>query len=383
MENITDVLSVLDGVTSKDVENLQPNSSIPYENYLIFSKSEITPILRTIEPLSKISTDTYAKNLNIECRGDKVLFRYNNDPCKIEYEIENRSGNILSQVSIPINHLKKLLGTIQHSIIFVEQNGSLNVCIGDHLLYVETTPFDPQHYDFKFLPCESSVELPYLKTHFRSFTNQIAQSSSATERQLICKGGVSYFNSGSVLGKARSFFGEGSMVISKPVLDSINSMVEDAKIEVLMNIADRKLTLSFDGVVRCELLVTTDDSLVDSFLSPLLLKAFNYDTSATIAHDSFRQLLQVIGAMDYFSPFIRLSFRERDFSLLATPKTGSPVEYVFSYLEGSNKANTMNVGISTLLSVISRADFNTKYSTSTGNMIIDLGDAVYCVRGSI
>ena len=73
-------------------------------------------------------------------------------------------------MSIPINHIRKLLNNVNTNLIFVQEGGQLNVCLGENLLFVETMPFDKKYYDFQFKECSEGLDLPYLKDHLRSFS---------------------------------------------------------------------------------------------------------------------------------------------------------------------------------------------------------------------
>ena len=86
--------------------------------------------------------------------------------------------------------------------------------------------------------------------------------------------------------------------------------------------------------------------------------------------------------MDYFTSFVKIEFKESEFVLTAHRKEGGPIEYNFKYLEGAANASIINVGIPVLLAVLNKANNSTKYSTSTGNLIVDLGTVTFCIRSN-
>lgn len=383
MEELDDnPLAALEGVVAEDIENLKKTTGLNYENYISIPKSEALPIMRVLDSLSKIASDSYAKNLCVSTEGKFIIFRYNNAPYLFEYRIENRTGHSIEAVSIPINHIRKLLNNVNTNLIFVQEGGQLNVCLGENLLFVETMPFDKKYYDFQFKECSEGLDLPYLKDHLRSFSALLSATNNASEKNLICKDGVSYFNAGAILGKAKSFFGQHQVVISKIVLDAVSALVDETKSGVLMNIDGSKMTLEFAGLAKCEFPVTTDPTTFDTFLSPLFVDSFKYESSVLVVNESLKQLLQVINALDYFTSFVKLEFAEDKFTLTAHRKEGGPVTYDFKYLDGKSSPATINVGIPVLLAVLGKANNNTKYSTVNDNLIVDLDTVVYCIRSN-
>ena len=383
MEELDDnPLAALEGVVAEDIENLKKTTGLNYENYISIPKSEALPIMRVLDSLSKIASDSYAKNLCVSTEGKFIIFRYNNAPYLFEYRIENRTGHSIEAVSIPINHIRKLLNNVNTNLIFVQEGGQLNVCLGENLLFVETMPFDKKYYDFQFKECSEGLDLPYLKDHLRSFSALLSATNNASEKNLICKDGVSYFNAGAILGKAKSFFGQHQVVISKIVLDAVSALVDETKSGVLMNIDGSKMTLEFAGLAKCEFPVTTDPTTFDTFLSPLFVDSFKYESSVLVVNESLKQLLQVINALDYFTSFVKLEFAEDKFTLTAHRKEGGPVTYDFKYLDGKSLPAAINVGIPVLLAVLGKANNNTKYSTVNGNLIVDLDTVVYCIRSN-
>lgn len=377
-----DPLAALDGVVAEDIESLKKTTGLNYDRYISIPKSEVSPVLRVLESLSKIASDAYAKNLFMATEGRFIVFRYNNSPYLFEYRIENRTGHQIDPVSVPITHIRKLLNNVNTNLIFVQEDDQLNVCLGENLLFVETMPFDPQYYSFNFKECTEGLDLPYLKEHLKSFTSLLSATNNASEKNLICKDGVSYFNVGAILGRARSFFGDHQVVIPKIVLDAISALVDETKSGVLLNLEGSKMTLEFAGLAKCEFPVTTDPSTFDTFLSPLFVESFKYDNSVLVVNESLRQLLQVVNALDYFTSFVKLEFGEDKFVMTAHRKEGGPVTYEFKYLDGKSSPATINVSIPVLLAVIGKADNSTKYSTVNGNLIVDLDTVVYCIRSN-
>lgn len=107
MEELDDnPLAALEGVVAEDIENLKKTTGLNYENYISIPKSEALPIMRVLDSLSKIASDSYAKNLCVSTEGKFIIFRYNNAPYLFEYRIENRTGHSIEAVSIPINHIR-------------------------------------------------------------------------------------------------------------------------------------------------------------------------------------------------------------------------------------------------------------------------------------
>lgn len=379
---IEDPLAGLEGVTAEDIESLKKTTGLTYENYISIPKAEAQPVLRVIESLSKISTDSYSKNLYVESTPDKITFRYNNDPYFFEYSIQNRAGRTIDPVSIPIAHIRKLLNNVNTNLIFVQENGQLNVCLGENLLFVETMPFDKKYYTFSFVECKEQLDLPYMQEHLRSFVSLLSSTNNASEKNIICKDGISYFNAGAIIGKAKSFFGDHQIVISKIVLDAITTLVDEAQAGLSISISDSTMTLDFAGVAKCQFPVTTDPSTFDTFLSPLFIDSFKYEESVLVVNESLKQLLQVVNALDYFTSFVKIDFYRDKFVLNAHRKEGGPVQYEFKYLEGTTKEASISVSIPVLLAVLSKASINTKYSTSTGNLIVDLDTVVFCIRSN-
>ncbi len=142
------------------------------------------------------------------------------------------------------------------------------------------------------------------------------------------------------------------------------------------------MTLDFAGIAKCQFPVTTDPATFDTFLSPLFVDSFKYDESVLVVNESLKQLLQVVNALDYFTSFVKIDFYRDKFILNAHRKEGDPVQYEFKYLEGTTREASISVSIPVLLAVLSKASINTKYSTSTGNLIVDLDTVVFCIRSN-
>ena len=377
-----DPMDALNGVTVEDVESLQRTSGLNFDRYISISKAEAAPVMKVLESLSKIAADSYAKNINISVEGSFIVFRYNNAPYLFEYRVENRSGKSIDSVSIPIAHLRKLLNNVSANIILVQEDSQLSVCLGDNLLFVETMPFDKKYYDFHFKECSETLDLQYMKDHLRSFTSLLSSTNNASEKNIICKDGVSYFNAGAILGKARSFFGNHNIVISKVVLDAVTALVDDVSSALYMDISNSVMTLDFAGVAKVEFPVTSDPATFDTFVSPLFLESFKYNSSVLVVNENLRQLLQLVNALDYFTSFVKLDFDSDKFTITSHKKEGGSTPYEFKYLEGSVQKATINVSIPVLLAVLSKTDNSTRYSTSGGNLIVDLGVVSFCVRSN-
>lgn len=377
-----ELLSSLEGVTKSDVESVQGSTGVSFENYISITKQEISPILRTIECLSKVSTDAYSKNLYMETTKEKITIKYNNSPYLLEYSLDNRSGCVFPAVSIPIAHVRKLVGNVSTNLIFVWDKEQLSICIGENLLYVETASFDPKQYAFEFSTCEEVLDAAHIKENLKDFSSLLSATNNAAEKNVICKGESSYFNASAVFGKAKNFFGEHSMVISKLVADAICSLADEAKQGIRCNVVENRITLDFVGLAKCVFPITTDPVIFETFLSPLFLNSFQYNGEALIANESLRQILSLINALDYFTSFACVDFRKDDFSVIAHKKSGGDTEYKFRYLDGTLEPVSFNVSIPVILTVLGRSTAAAKYSTSNGNLIVDLDTVVFCVRSN-
>lgn len=375
-----DPFADLENVTVEDVKSVEKATGLSYEKYISIPKNEVLPLLRVVDFLSKVAVDHYTKNINIETTKDKITFRFNNDPYFLEYYIPNKSGKIIKQISIPTVHIRKLLANVITNIVLVEsEDGSINVCIGDNLLFVETTPYDKVQYEFSFLECKETLDINYLKDHLRSFSSLLSCSERVTQKNVICKDGVSYIDAGAIIGKAKTFFGAKDQVVSQIVINSICALVDETKTAVKYSIEDNKATMEFLGLAKFAFNVTVGDA-IEEFISPVFKDSFNYVNSALIVNETFKQLLSVIGTLDYFTSFVRIEFTEKEFVLTAHRKEGTPVNYTFKYMEGTVAPSVINVEIPVILAVLGKANNDTKYSTSGGNLIVDLGDVVYCIR---
>lgn len=382
MSNPSTPLSALDGITAEDLNALQENTGVGFENYITITKAEIQPVLRTIEFLSKVSTDAYSKNLYVETSKDKITLKYNNIPYLLEYQLDNRSGCVFPPISIPLAHVKKLVGNVSTNLIFVWDKDQLSICLGENLVFVETVSFDPKQYEFTFSECEEILDDAHIKNNLKDFSSLLSATNNAAEKNIICKDESSYFNASAVFGKAKNFFGEHSMILSKLVIDAICSMAEESKQGIKCNVADNRITLEFVGVAKCVFPITTDPTVFETFLSPLFLDAFHYDKEALIANESLRQILSLVNALDYFNSFVRVSFETNSFRVIAHKKSGGDTEYTFRYLDGEMEQTSFDISIPVLLTVIGKSTAAAKYATSKGNLIVDLDTVVFCVRSN-
>lgn len=377
--NANDPFDSLGEVTIEDVKSVEKASGLSYDNYISIPKNEVLPLLRVVDFLSKVAVDHYTKNINILSTKEQILFRFNNDPYLLEYSIPNKAGKTIKNISIPTVHLRKLLANVITNIVLVEKDNQINICIGDNLLYVETTPFEAQHYEFNFPSCDQVLNLNYIKDHLKSFASLLSCSERTSQKNIICKEGISYIDAGAILGKAKSFFGDMDLVVSQTVINSIAELAGETKSAIKVHLQGNTMTMEFVGLAKFQFNVTVGDG-IEEFISPMFKESFEYKDSALIVNETFKQMLTSVGSLDYFTSFVSIDFKESEFILTIRRKEGGPIEYAFRYLEGSVKPSQINVEIPVILAVLSKATNETKYSTASGNLIVDLGDVVYCIR---
>ena len=389
-----DPFAGLESVTQEDLSKLEgaeKSGGLDYEHYVSLPKLSVVPLVKMLDILTKIAADDYARNIHICCEGQKVVFRWNNDQYMLQYRIDNLSGKTISPYAIPIPHLKSLLGSVIANLNLVEQDGSLNACFGKNLVYVATVPFKEEWYSFDLksdAPMDK-LDAGYLRGHLRSFTSLLTQTEKASEKVLICKDGTSYIMAGAVLGKTKSFMGDNTVILPRPIIECLCTMIEGNSEELSVSFehpAPEDKTRRFS-----EALLTLGDRIsfvfpvqanerVDNFLSPMFRDSFKYDAPVQIVNESFVQLLNVINTLDYFTPVVQLEFMGEEFVMTAHRKDNQDASYSFRYLSGTSSHGIVNVEISTLLSLLAKAGAETKYAVGNKSLVVDTGIETFCLR---
>jgi len=380
--NESNPLEVLEGVTVEDVSGLSKVSGLPYECYITIPKGDVAPLFKVLESLSKVTNDMYGKSVYVEADAKNIIFRYNNDPYLFECRVDNYTQKPMKGFCISISNFRKLFNSVNSNLILVQEGGLLNVCLGDNLIFVETSAFEAKEYDFKFAECSESLDLAYCRGFLKDFVSLMSSSNNVAEKNVICKGGVSYFNAGAVMGKARSFFGDHSIVVSKVVLDAIVHLSEGCKSGMFLHLEGSEMTLEFSKFARLRCPVITDEAVFQQFMSPLFLQSFESRSSVLISNEALVQLLTVVNVMDFYTSFVKLDFGRKELQVTTYLREGAPKVYSFPYFEGDLEPTSLNVAIPLVMSVLSKTNLETKYSTVGGNLIVELPDVTYCVRSN-
>lgn len=389
-----DPFAGLESVTQEDLSKLEgaeKSGGLSYDHYVSLPKLAVVPLVKLLDILTKIAADDFARNIHICCEGSNVVFRWNNDQYMLQYRVENLSGKTISPYAIPIQHLKSLLGSVIANLNLVEQEGALHACFGRNLVYVATVPFKEEWYSFDLRSDDPMEKLDsgYLRGHLRSFTSLFSQTEKASEKILICKDDTSYIMAGAVMGKTKSFLGNNTVILSRPIIECLCTMLEgnseDLSVsfvhpdpeektkrfsEALLTLGDR---ISFVFPVQA-------NERVDNFLSPMFRDSFKYDASVQIVNESFVQLLNVINTLDYFTPVVQLEFMGDEFVMTAHRKDSQDASYSFKYMSGTSSHGIVNVEISTLLLLLAKSGPETKYAVGNKSLIIDTGVEIFCLR---
>lgn len=398
MENIKDLsssgfdpMSPLDGLDGDGVDQVisgisEVTSGLPYESYVSIPKLEATPMLHVLDCLSKLAASLSGKNVYLYATTDWVYVKYDNSAYQLVYRFVNSSGKTLRGFSIPIVHLKKLFGNVVAHLVLVSQDASsgsgqpgLYAYFSGNLVYVETQSFDASVYDFQYEEMTDKLDGDHIRQNLLTFSSLLAYSERTSERQLITRDGYSYINIGSILGRVKSFFGPHDCILSRILVDVVSTLASTNDGDISACFSEDHMSMDFGGFHYFRFAYTSGEA-VSRFMSPLFKSAFLYDSSVLVEDGAFRQLLTVVGSLDYFTDTVRVDFNPSDFVVTAHRKDGEDAKYTFAYKEGMSSGGAIVVSIPVLLGVLSKSTANTKYSCSSSSLVVDLGDAVYCVR---
>lgn len=386
-----DPMSPLDGLDGDGVDQVisgisEVTSGLPYESYVSLPKLEATPMLHVLDCLSKLAASLSGKNVYLYATADWVYVKYDNSAYQLEYRFVNSSGKTLRGFSIPIVHLKKLFGNVVAHLVLVSQDASsgsgqpgLYAYFSGNLVYVETQPFDASVYDFQYEEMTDKLDGDHIRRNLLTFSSLLAYSERTSERQLITRDGYSYINIGSILGRVKSFFGPHDCILSRILVDVVSTLASTNDGDISACFSEDHMSMDFGGFHYLRFAYTSGEA-VSRFMSPLFKSAFLYDSSVLVEDGAFRQLLTVVGSLDYFTDTVRVDFNPSDFVVTAHRKDGVDAKYTFAYKSGQSSGGAIVVSIPVLLGVLSKSTANTKYSCSSSSLVVDLGDAVYCVR---
>ena len=123
------------------------NEGMNYDRFIVLSKKDITNFCRVVEPLTKQAIDDYGKSVHVRCVGeDKVELVYVNTPYLVSSVVPNKSTKQVSEFTIAVSTLKRLVTQAFASLVLVENDGEMNIALCESLLYLETKPLAAEEY---------------------------------------------------------------------------------------------------------------------------------------------------------------------------------------------------------------------------------------------
>lgn len=381
--SLAEGMSPLEGMLSASEGSGE--AELGYAHYISLPKVQSGAMLRVLDNLSKLATSLSAKNVQISADTSYIYIRYENSAYHFTYKVANATGCTLPAYCVAIGYLKKLLSSVVAELVLVsevvEGVEGLYGYFSGNLIYIETVKATDMQYSYEEVSCTEVMPARRYREELGSFVSLLGYSERPVERQLITQGGFSYINIGSTLGRCAAFFGGHDCVLTRVVVDSIVALSEATVGDIEGYFDADSMALTFDGLHYLRVSYTAG-SMVDRFITPMFKDAFTYGTSVGVLDGSFKQLLGVVGGLDYYTDTVRVDFGKSGVGVTVYRKDGGSDAYSFAYSdsEGSLTVGSVVVPIGVLLGVIDKGDSRARYSCTRSTLVVDTGVFVYCVR---
>lgn len=357
--------------------------NLDYAEFLILSKKEISEFLRLVEPWSKVSVDNYGKSVRIwSVSSDTVSLQYVNSPTFLQSVVGNKSGKTMPDFFIRVDLLKKIVSESFASVVFVRENDEVNLALLNNLLYVETQNLKSAEYDYKF-PEGKCLDLDLERGTFlfKKLSFALAATDRVAEKSIVIKDDKSYISTNAFVAEVDSPFSEAvSLVLFKPVVDTLGLMVGEAKTsaKVTVNEAGSLLSIVVDGKTTAVVQVHKN---VDQFLNPRTQMLLNFKPNVCVENDSLLRLAQVVSSFDYLSSALSIAI-EGD-SMVVTVLSSDlsrKVKYSFSVTkEGDVDDVEMKIGSDLLKNYLEFAGKVARYSLQESGLGLELVNGKFLI----
>lgn len=360
------------------------NEGMNYDKFIVLSKKDITNFCRVVEPLTKQAIDDYGKSVHVRCVGeDKVELVYVNTPYLVSSVVPNKSTKQVSEFTIAVSTLKRLVTQAFASLVLVENDGEMNIALCESLLYLETKPLAAEEYLFEKKETPDTIDKEGALYTFKKIGASLALTERASEKVVVVDGTNVNFNTGVFVAKSKSPFStDQKFVLYKQVSDIIATLAEFTKVSMQYGIEDDILTIQSEGFyVQCQ--VGGEDK-VKEFTSEAAEAALKFEASVTIINDNLLRIITVVKNLDYLSDIVALEFTDKAILLkISNAANTKSSAYTFNIMEGKpSQTGEMKVTTDVLKLFLSIVGTDCKYDMTTVGMAIQTAEGKFIIRKS-
>lgn len=353
-----------------------------YEKFVVLPKRELLQFLRAVEPLTKVTTDAYGKSVQIaSVDKDSVVLNYNNLPFRVSMRITNKSQKLIDSFCVQISLLKKLVTEAFAAVVLVQEGEEYSVAICDSLMFLETVPLSPDQFKMERKKLELALDKELSMYTFKKLGSVLSTSDRSSEKIIIVKSGLCFFNTGVFSAKVNSPFQdkEAKFLLFKSAVDLIGVLSEIAKLDIKYAIEDDILHLEADGLIYCQVPITTK---IEDHYSPSISKALDFEANISIVNDSIGRLVNLIKSLDYLSNIVTISFTKEEMILEFTNQNNTKKSaYKFQILEGNDDSiGSMRVSADVLKPYLDATGTDVRYAFNEMGLCMENERGRFLVR---
>lgn len=379
-ENMESVVLTSD---SPEVGGLNKEAEYTYERYVELSARELNYLCKLIDPLTKSALTEYGKCVYFTCTDEgTVEVKYYNQPYVIVGKVKNKSGRKIRDFAILVSTLKSFLSNSFSSLVFVEENGEINLAFGEQLMYVETKTLRKEVYVFEEREANETISYELATYVFKTVGSVLSMTERASEKVIVIKDGTATFNTGLFAASIRSpFSGSERMVIYKQVSDSIAIVSEIAKNDIHYGVSD-VLTVKSDALY-CEFPAGFGDR-VNAFVSPSTQVALQFKADIQVNDKMLSSLVKLVQSLDYLSDVVTVGFDSSNMIVkLSTENRSRTFPYSFKIISGAPESTgDMSMGTGILRVFLDIVGSDVKYSFNTMGLGIKNDIGTFLIRKS-
>jgi len=385
IDDFSGIEDQLNQITQDEIEDDAFLKNLDYEEFIILSKKELAEFIRIAEPWTKVTVDQYGKCIRIASEdADRVSLSYWNSPTYITQHVTNRSQKVLKNpFYIKVDILKRIVIESFASVVFVIENGEVNIALLDNLLYVETVSLKDSEYQLVQLPLayNTEVDLETAVLVFKKMSFILNLSDRVAEKNVLIKDGKAYFSTNAFMARMNSpFKSDLSIAVFKPVADLIGSLVDASKLSLKVSLQNKgMLMMNCDGKIFAQAQVVTN---IEQFFNPQVDQALSFNANMTVVNDSISHLMSIVKSFDYLNDTVSIQASQDELTVIVmNTDLTRKIPYKFAIqVDGKVEAVEMKVSSSAIKPYLDLAGKEAKYSLTEAGFGLETNFGRFLIR---
>lgn len=361
------------------------NEHVDYEKFVVLGKKELSEFCRIVDPFTKFANDDYGKCVLIRSISNELVeISYVSDGYIVSAQLVNKSNKTIRPFAVMVATLKKLVTSAYASLIFVEQDNDIHIALFESLLFLETKPLNTKLFEFEKKETSALVDKELAIYTFKNIGASLFLTDRPSERTIVVKDGNAHFNTGVFTSCSKSpFTGSEQFVLYKQVADAIAVLAELSKSQLKYAVYNDKMVVNCDDIFYIEVMIGNEEK-VHEFFSPAAAQVLSFDAKISIINDNLLRLVSVVGALDYLSDIVTLSFtKERMQIVIATSNQSKKSTYEFAIMDGKPEVEgEMKLTVAVLKMFLKIVGSDVKYSYNQNGLGIATENGKFLVRRS-